>query len=84
MTFETLPLAEKREIHFAITDVFATLMGVDTRPAALKAALNLLGRPAGFPREPVQRLSPQSEAVVREVLVRHGLLDKIGAQRAAQ
>ena len=84
MAFETLSLAEKREIHFAITDVFATLMGVDTRPAALKAALNLLGRPAGFPREPVQRLSPQSEAVVREVLVRHGLLDKIGAQRAAQ
>jgi len=37
--------------------VYEMMMGTGTWPAALKAALNLLGQPAGVPREPVMPLT---------------------------
>ena len=37
--------------------VYEMMMGTGTWPSALKAALNLLGQPAGVPREPVMPLA---------------------------
>ena len=67
------PGDERQSMHFALTRVYETLMGTGTWPSALKASLNMIGVPAGLPREPVQPLSPADtaklEAVLREVAV---------------
>ncbi len=58
-------------------------MDLETRPAAFKAALNMIGVPAGFPREPVQPLSPEGEARLRDVLSRRGVIEEPSAPRLA-
>lgn len=63
------PDEELRELHFGLTSIYETLMGTGTWPAALKAALNLIGLPAGVPREPVQRLDPDLLARLRAVMI---------------
>ena len=50
------PTDEYRKLHHSLTVIYETLMGLGTWPAALKAALNLIGQPAGVPRDPVQAL----------------------------
>ena len=75
--------AEKRQWHARITEVFNLLMDLETRPAAFKAALNMIGVPAGFPREPVQPLSPEGEARLRDVLSRRGVIEEPSAPRLA-
>ena len=53
------PDAAYRETHFQLTAIYELLMATATWPAAFKAALNLIGQPAGVPRDPVL---PASEA----------------------
>ncbi len=83
MGHASLSKEEKWRLHVAISHVFDTLMAVDTRPAGIKGALNMLGYPAGFPREPVERLSPEGEARIRDALTRFGLLVEASQRRAA-
>ncbi len=47
------PGDDYRQTHHQLTGLYEMLMGVATWPAALKAALNLIGLPAGIPRDPV-------------------------------
>ena len=54
------PNDEYRKLHHSLTVIYETLMGLGTWPASLKAALNLIGQPAGVPREPVQALAPKT------------------------
>lgn len=42
-----------RKAHYQLTVLYELLMGTGTWPAAFKAALNLIGQPAGVPRDPV-------------------------------
>lgn len=42
-----------RKTHYQLTVLYELLMGTATWPAAFKAALNLIGLPAGIPRDPV-------------------------------
>lgn len=42
-----------RKAHYQLTVIYELLMGTATWPAAFKAALNLIGQPAGVPRDPV-------------------------------
>lgn len=42
-----------RRAHFQLTAIYELLMGTATWPASFKAALNLIGLPAGVPRDPV-------------------------------
>ena len=43
-----------RKTHYQLTVLYELLMGTATWPAgAFKAALNLIGQPAGVPRDPV-------------------------------
>jgi 4-hydroxy-tetrahydrodipicolinate synthase len=51
------PSDETRAMHRKLTVLYQLLMGTGTWPAALKAALNLLGWPAGVPRDPVMPLA---------------------------
>ena len=48
--------------------------GIGTSPAGLKAAIDLVGRPGGFPRPPIKALSEDQRAEVRAVLVKVGVL----------
>jgi 4-hydroxy-tetrahydrodipicolinate synthase len=65
------PTAEIRELQHAFTRIYETLMSLGTWPSALKAALQLVGQPAGLPREPVAPLGREDRdrlaAVMREL-----------------
>jgi 4-hydroxy-tetrahydrodipicolinate synthase len=67
------PSAESRRLHFTLTSIYEALMEAGTWPAALKAALNMIGVPAGVPREPVGPLAPESEENLRRTLQERGL-----------
>jgi 4-hydroxy-tetrahydrodipicolinate synthase len=58
------PDAEWRRAHHQLTVIYELLMGTATWPAAFKAALNLIGLPAGVPRDPV---FPASEADIEKI-----------------
>jgi|TARA_B110000091_G_scaffold207343_1_gene245409 4-hydroxy-tetrahydrodipicolinate synthase len=47
------PDAAYRRAHKQLTVLYELLMGTATWPASFKAALNLIGQPAGVPRDPV-------------------------------
>lgn len=51
------PDAAWRRTHHQLTVLYELLMGTGTWPAAFKAALNLIGQPAGVPRDPVLPLA---------------------------
>ena len=65
--------AEQMELHYKLTVLYQMLMGTGTWPAALKAALNLLGQPAGVPRDPVLPLPPDQIDKVRRTMTELGL-----------
>jgi len=66
---------EARDVQFrCITLDHAIHGGVGTFPASLKAAMNLLGRPGGYPREPLLELTPDENRRLRAVLGEIGLL----------
>jgi 4-hydroxy-tetrahydrodipicolinate synthase len=51
--------------------------GVGTFPASLKAAMNLLGRPGGYPREPLLPLTGDETQRLERVLASLGLLASV-------
>jgi len=67
------PSPESRAMHQRLTVLYQMLMGTGTWPAALKAALNLLGWPAGVPREPVRALVGAELDKLRRTLGELGL-----------
>lgn len=60
------PGEKMAEIHYKLTILYEVLMGVSTWPASFKAALNLIGLPAGIPRDPVQSATPQAIDQIKE------------------
>jgi 4-hydroxy-tetrahydrodipicolinate synthase len=68
------PSAESRRLHFTLTTIYEALMDTGTWPSALKAALNMIGAPAGVPREPVSALPSEATNKLRSVLQALGLL----------
>jgi 4-hydroxy-tetrahydrodipicolinate synthase len=65
--FATDP-AKARSIHHRLLELFTTLMTVDTSPAPLKAALNLLGLPGGPVRPPLADVDGRGQQRIREAL----------------
>ncbi|WP_297770551.1 dihydrodipicolinate synthase family protein [uncultured Roseovarius sp.] len=53
-----------RHAHYQLTVLYELLMGTATWPASFKAALNLIGLPAGVPRDPVL---PATEADIDKI-----------------
>lgn len=68
------PGAEYAKLHYQLTALYETLMGVGTWPSSLKAALALLGQPAGVPREPILPLSEDGITELRSALIRIGAI----------
>ena len=68
------PSDEYRRVHNTLTELYEVLMRVGTWPSSFKAALNLIGQPAGFPREPVCEPEPEQIASLKTTLSRLGLL----------
>jgi 4-hydroxy-tetrahydrodipicolinate synthase len=64
----------RHEIHERLADVFETLF-ITASPIPLKAALNMLGLPAGGLRLPLVEASEDEAEQVRAMLERHGLLE---------
>jgi 4-hydroxy-tetrahydrodipicolinate synthase len=65
---------EATPLHFKAVRLYRTLFGIGTWPAALKAALNAIGRPVGVPRLPVHPLEPKQEEALRKTLRELGIL----------
>ena len=57
-----------RKAHNELTVIYETLMRVGTWPSALKTTLDLIGIPAGVPRDPVFRTSAEGVDTLREML----------------
>ena len=65
--------AEQAMLHHRLTVLYQMMMGTGTWPAALKAALNLIGQPAGVPRDPVLPLPADQVETVRRKMTELGL-----------
>jgi 4-hydroxy-tetrahydrodipicolinate synthase len=72
----------RAEIDASLRDLYATLF-MTASPTCTKAALNLLGFQAGGLRLPLVPATEQELAVVRALLVRHGLLEGDGETQHA-
>ncbi len=70
------PDASSRTLHHRVAGIYRLLLdsGLGPSPAPLKAALTMLGLPAGFARDPVKRLDQANAARLRDGLSRLGLL----------
>ena len=67
------PGPEQAALHYKLTVLYQMLMGTGTWPAAFKAALNLLGQPAGVPRDPVLPLPADQVDKLRRTMTELGL-----------
>jgi 4-hydroxy-tetrahydrodipicolinate synthase len=72
----------RAEIDASLRDIYSTLF-MTASPTCTKAALNLLGFHAGGLRLPLVTATEEELAVVRALLVRHGLLDEDGQAQHA-
>ncbi|MET1255889.1 dihydrodipicolinate synthase family protein [Aliikangiella maris] len=62
------PDEQMAETHFKLTQIYQMLMGLGTWPAAFKAVLNLMGLPAGLPRDPALPLEkPQIDKLKQQL-----------------
>lgn len=64
---------EAREIHFKTLPLVKALF-IETNPAPVKEALNMMGLPAGRLRLPLVPLRPENREVLRNTLIQFGLL----------
>jgi 4-hydroxy-tetrahydrodipicolinate synthase len=62
-----------RKAHYQLTVLYELLMGTATWPAAFKAALNLIGLPAGVPRDPVLRATEAEIDKIRRTFDQLGI-----------
>jgi 4-hydroxy-tetrahydrodipicolinate synthase len=65
--------ARAEELQAALADIFQVIF-INTNPAPVKAALNLLGFNCGIPRLPLVELTDGEKETLKKVLARHRLL----------
>jgi 4-hydroxy-tetrahydrodipicolinate synthase len=70
---ETGDIAAARKIHESLSPLYNALF-VTSNPIPLKAALELVGRPAGVPRLPLVPATSEERDRVRKALEDAGLL----------
>jgi 4-hydroxy-tetrahydrodipicolinate synthase len=70
---ETGDVAAARKIHESLSPLFNALF-ITSNPIPVKAALELLGRPAGVPRLPLVRATAEERERVRQALEDAGLI----------
>jgi len=66
----------RHELHESLADLFRTMF-ITSSPTPVKAALNMLGLPAGGLRLPMVEASEEEKAAIRGALERHGLLSAV-------
>lgn len=66
-------VVKARDIHFELMPLFKALF-IETNPGPAKAAMNLLGKPAGKPRLPLVEVESETEQKLREVMSELGLI----------
>lgn len=74
--------AETRRLHLRIARAYKALLETATPPSALKAILNGLGLPAGFPRLPTLPLQGEELARLRGLFTELGVLPDPAAAQA--
>jgi dihydrodipicolinate synthase/N-acetylneuraminate lyase len=67
-------VSEARKVQERTLVLDTALGKIGTGPATMKTAMNILGRPGGYPRRPLQPLTAAEENQVRTVLDGLGLL----------
>lgn len=65
--------AEAREIHFQTLPVVRALF-IESNPAPVKEAMNMMGLPAGKLRLPLVSLRPENREILRKALIQIGRL----------
>jgi 4-hydroxy-tetrahydrodipicolinate synthase len=71
---------DARRVQMRTLELTTRLGAIGTGPATMKAAMNILGRPGGYPRRPVLELTDHEKSRVRTVLDELGL--SAGAEAA--
>ncbi|MBW1962965.1 MAG: dihydrodipicolinate synthase family protein [Deltaproteobacteria bacterium] len=66
-------LETSRRLQARMAKLNEGFFGIGTFPAGIKAALELLGRPGGWPRDPIKPLDDAQRNQIKEVLVSAGL-----------
>ncbi|MEM2907653.1 MAG: 4-hydroxy-tetrahydrodipicolinate synthase [Candidatus Hadarchaeales archaeon] len=66
-------LEEARRIHYELMPLFKALF-IETNPSPVKAAMEMMGMPAGKPRLPLVELQPENREKLRRVLMDMGLV----------
>ena len=67
------PDAIYRKTHYQLTVLYELLMSTATWPASFKAALNLIGLPAGIPRDPVLPATQSDIDKIKQVFDQLGI-----------
>jgi 4-hydroxy-tetrahydrodipicolinate synthase len=67
------PSAKMADVHYKLTILYELLMGNSTWPASFKAALNLIGQPAGVPRDPVHKATPEAVDKIKKTFDELGI-----------
>ena len=62
-----------KDVHVKLTALYRMLMSIGTWPSAFKAALSLIGQPAGVPRDPVLPVGEVERDQIRATLDRLGI-----------
>lgn len=75
--FKNGDLGEAGRLQLRASFVNKVLVREHSQIAAIKAALNFIGRPAGFPRRPLRPLSPKEEQEVFEALKLIALIEML-------
>ncbi|WP_293449242.1 dihydrodipicolinate synthase family protein [Planktotalea sp.] len=68
-----IPDETYRHAHYQLTVLYELLMSLGTWPAAFKAALNLIGLPAGVPRDPVYALASDNIDKIKKTFDQLGI-----------
>lgn len=62
-------IATARDLQYKISLLYRVLFGVEEAyPASVKEAMNLVGRPGGYPRQPILPLQPREKNEIGKVL----------------
>ena len=75
-------IEKARPLQAELAKINKGMFGIGTFPAANKAALDMLGRPGGWPRDPIKALDDEQRARVRQVLIAARVLPAEDALRA--
>jgi len=76
-------LETARAIQVRITKLRPGFDASGTFPAGIKAALDILGRPGGWPRDPIKPVTPEGREIMRRVLIDAGILEGEEARKQA-